>query len=99
MTAMGALNLKVDVKTRDRFRQLHGEANNPDSHRRRTISLALDGDQQENIVQGLLNARSARGRGRRGVRLERIGQDVLPNGRLLCRACSKDYANQNSYRR
>ena len=72
MTAMGALNLKVDVKTRDRFRQLHGEANNPDSHRRRTISLALDGDQQENVLQGLLNARSARGRGRRGVRLEEL---------------------------
>ena len=99
MTAMGALNLKVDAKTRDRFRQLHGEGDNPDSHRRRTISLALDGTQQENIVQGLLNVRSARGRGRRGGHVERNGQEVLPNGRLLCLVCNKDYASQSSLRR
>ena len=60
MTAMGALNLKVDAKTREGFRAQVGEGN-PEVLRRRTISIVLD-DVDQN-VRGLLNAN----RNRRGA--------------------------------
>jgi hypothetical protein len=117
MTAMGALNLKVDAKTRERFRAQVGEGN-PEVHRRRTISIVMD-DVDQN-VRGLLNAnrhrRGARlgdprgiipqegagvlGQGRggrrgarsqRGARPQRSNYEVLPNGRLVCPACLKNY--------
>ena len=110
MTAIGALNLKVDAKTRERFRAQVGPAN-PENHRRRTISLVLD-DVDQN-VRGLLAATrprqagqlgpdggggldQARGgprgrRGRRQVQARRPNYQELPNGRLVCPACQKNY--------
>jgi hypothetical protein len=117
MTAMGALNLKVDAKTRERFRARLGEGN-ADVHRRRTISIVLD-DVDQN-VQGLLNANrhrraarlgdprgiirqdaagvvgQARGgrrgaRSQRGARAQRPNYEILPNGRLVCPACHRNY--------
>lgn len=119
MTAMGALNLRVDAKTRERFRAQMGEAN-PENHRRRTISIVME-DVDEN-VRGLLNANrhrhaarlgdptgrvrapvagagaigQARGgrrgaRSQRGARRQRPTYEVLPNGRLVCPTCNKNY--------
>ena len=108
MTAIGALNLKIDAKTRERFRAQAGGAN-PETHRRRTISIVLDNVDQN--VRGLLDANRHRqaarlgvlhgagvigqGRGRRGARARRGARrpeyDTLPNGRLICPVCSKDY--------
>ena len=117
MTAMGALNLKVDAKTRERFRARLGERN-AEVHRRRTISIVLD-DVDQN-VQGLLEAnrhrRAARlgdprgiipqdaagvvGQGRggrqgarsqRGARVQHPNYEILPNGRLVCPACHRNY--------
>ena len=43
MIAMGALSLKVDEKTRERFRMMHRAApENPEFHRRRSVSMALE---------------------------------------------------------
>ena len=117
MTAMGALNLRVDAKTRERFRAQVGQAN-PETHRRRTISIVME-DVDQN-VRGLFNAnqhrRAARlgdptgripsegagvvGQGRggrrgarsqRGARTQRPNYEVLPNGRLVCPACNRNY--------
>ena len=102
MTAVGALNLKVDAETRERFRAQVGPAN-PENHRRRTISIVLD-DVDQN-VRGMLQATRHRpvggpvqvrggqrgGRGRRQVQAGRQDYQVLPNGRLVCPACNKNY--------
>ena len=108
MTAVGALNLKVDAKTRERFRAHVGPAN-PENHRRRTISIVMQ-DVDAN-VRGLIDAtrhrqaaqlghaRGGRGRGGGQVRGGPRGRggrtaptyEVLPNGKLVCPACNKDY--------
>ena len=92
MTAMGALNLKIDAKTKQRFRQVQG-GQNPDHHRRRTIDIAL-ADNRDNIVQRILNTRTRRGGGG-SSRRRNNNQEVLDNGRVLCRVCNKDYAKSS----
>ena len=42
MTAMGALSLKVDDRTRDRLRHVTGQDNSPDVHRRSSVQLAFN---------------------------------------------------------
>ena len=43
MTATGALTLRVDEKTMENFRRMNRAApENPDFHRRRSVSLAMD---------------------------------------------------------
>ena len=104
---MGAINLKVDDKTKQRFRHVQGAAN-PESHRRRSISLALESDDIDRTVRGVLTERqlsrnnrgrsrggmvssSGRGRGSRG-RGRNLDIKTPPNGRILCQTCSRDYA-------
>ena len=42
MTAMGALSLRVDERTQEKFRMLNSAApENPEFHRRRSVSLAM----------------------------------------------------------
>ena len=53
MTGIGALNLKVDVKTRDGFCSQIGPGN-PEAHRRRTLSIVLEN--VDNNVRGLFDA-------------------------------------------
>ena len=43
MVAIGALSLRVDQRTQERFRMMHQAGpGNPDFHRRRSVSMALD---------------------------------------------------------
>ena len=101
MTGMGALNLKVDAKTKEKIRNELGETN-PENHRRRTISLVLD-NVGENVVQGLIDGnrrgapRQPRGRGGRFRQpaLRVNNYDQLPSGRFLCRLCNRDYARSS----
>ena len=96
MTAMGALNLKVDARTQERFRTIAGETN-PEQHRRRTISLALGNIEQN--VRGLLaenrsrrNAPTMRARGIGRGRSRNLNVEHLPNGRVMCNVCTRSYA-------
>ena len=48
MTAMGALSLKVDDRTRDRWRHVTGQDNSPEVHRRISVQLAFN-DISDNV--------------------------------------------------
>ena len=42
MTAMGALSLKVDDRTRDRLRHVTGQDKSPEVHQRSSVQLAVN---------------------------------------------------------